>query len=210
MSSIPTQWNSEECDCGCSSLRLPLLSEKALGAVFRPLCYPSPCLGTPLALLMVAAEWRLHIKSSSLFLAVNFVWKTVSRSWEQRSLLPLQVYVLLAQVMLILCYSLMDALGISPKPQYPVPLFQSGNIADQGLWLLLGEYGMWLQHQTWSFKSRETKVPFCSSVLSPARHLPPCLVCMLFRMERALNTLELAERKEKRQIVCPYSCRHRQ
>lgn len=89
MSSIPTQWNSEEHDCGCSGLRLPLLSEKALRAVFRPLCCPSLCLRTPSALLVVAAEWRLHIKSSSLFLAGNFVSKTMSRSWEQRSLLPL-------------------------------------------------------------------------------------------------------------------------
>lgn len=93
-SSIPTQGNSEEHARGCSSLRLPLPFEKALGAVLRPLCCPGPCLGTPLALLVVAAGWRWHAQSSSLFLAGNFVSKTISRSWEQRSLLPLQLSVL--------------------------------------------------------------------------------------------------------------------
>lgn len=89
------------CLC-CSSLRLPLASEKALRADLGPLCCPNPCLGTPLALLVVGAEWKLHVKSSSLFLAERFVSKTMSRSWKQSSLLPLQVSFLLAQAMLML------------------------------------------------------------------------------------------------------------
>lgn len=71
----------------CSSQGLPLPSEQALRAALGMPCCPSPCLGTPPALLGEGTEWRLCVKSNPLFLPGKFVSKNTSRSWEKSSLL---------------------------------------------------------------------------------------------------------------------------